>query len=85
MLIKELNETKDLLNSLQTMVIDNNSKLLSLSLEGNFSNTFDNEFVSMDNVTDLNQEEEQVEEELDNEIVGTNLKELIENEINLDI
>jgi len=95
---KELNETKDLLNSLQSMVIDNNSKLLSLSLSGDFvsmSMTNINESMQylgdldleLQNVVELEGEGEgegELESEGDNEIVGTNLKEMIENEINLD-
>lgn len=76
---QELFETKDLLNSLQTMVMDNNSKLLNLSL-GGFEPDLQ-EFVSYDEGT--TQLDELVSD--DNEIVGTNLKELIENEINLDM
>ncbi len=76
---QELIETKDLLNSLQTMVMDNNSKLLNLSL-GGFEPDLQ-EFVSYDEGT--TQLDELVSD--DNEIVGTNLKELIENEINLDM
>lgn len=76
---QELFETKDLLNSLQTMVMDNNSKLLNLSL-GGFEPDLQ-EFVGYDEGT--TQLDELVSD--DNEIVGTNLKELIENEINLDM
>lgn len=76
---QELFETKDLLNNLQTMVMDNNSKLLNLSL-GGFEPDLQ-EFVSYDEGT--TQLDELVSD--DNEIVGTNLKELIENEINLDM
>ncbi len=76
---QELTETKDLLNNLQTMVMDNNSKLLNLSL-GGFEPDLQ-EFVSYDEgMTQLDNLGLE-----DNEIVGTNLKELIENEINLDM
>ena len=93
---KELNETKDLLNSLQTMVIDNNSKLLNLSLSGDFVD-MTNVDESMQYLGEVEVEVEgegqleeglelegDIESDVDNEIVGTNLKELIEKEINLD-
>jgi hypothetical protein len=87
---QELSETKDLLNSLQSMVMDNNNRLLNFSLGGDITgaDSFDNNFVSMDNEEyvfkgDLN-ELHLEEPDNDNEIVGTNLKELIENEINLE-
>jgi hypothetical protein len=96
---KELNETKDLLNSLQTMVIDNNSKLLNLSLSGDFVDMA-NVDESMQYLGEVEVEiegqrqgqgeeeglelEGDIESDVDNEIVGTNLKELIEKEINLD-
>ncbi len=80
---QELSDTKDLLNSLQNMVMDNNSKLLNLSLAdttemGDYGFEQNTEYNADDLVYNPNVDLG------DNEFIGTNLKELIENEINLE-
>jgi hypothetical protein len=78
----ELSETKELLAALQNLTMDNSQKIMDLSVSmpdefafdsnQNFDETMDQ---SVD-ITVLNDHSEQ------NEIVGTNLKEMIESEIN---
>ena len=81
----ELSETKELLTALQNLTMDNSQKImdLSVSMPDGFafdSNLdFDETMTESVDVTDLNDDNEQ------NEIVGTNLKEMIESEINAGI
>lgn len=71
---KELNETKELVVALQNLTMDNSQKLLELTV-GN--NDFDN--------TDFNDLDTSSNMELTSEeIIGTDLKSLIENELNLE-
>ena len=85
---KELVETKELLNTLQNLTINNSQQILDLSKEvypENFNDSegnvdelvdgqnLDNEFT---NLEDLNDENES------SEIVGNNLKQIIESELN---
>jgi hypothetical protein len=74
---QELFETKELLASLQNVTMDNSQKIMELSVNSNFDDTLYN------NSTDIN-DDGLVHPELNDgsEIVGTNLKELIENEMN---
>jgi hypothetical protein len=95
---KELSETKELLNELQNMTMDNSQKIMDFSM-GNI--TMDNEIYneSLDqevdydslanqtmftDISELNgyHEENDCEQ---NEIIGTNLKEMIESEINANL
>lgn len=94
----ELSETKELLNALQNMTMDNSQKIMNFSM-GNM--TLDTEiyneqldqntdYESLVNQTDFNDfsELQDYSEENDfeqNEIIGTNLKELIESEINANL
>lgn len=74
----ELNETKELVSALQNLTMDNNNKILALNsifLEGAAG---DNELID-----DL-EESASEEEESGDQIVGTDLKELIEQEFNLE-
>lgn len=80
---QELSDTKELLNSLQTMVMDNNSKLLNLSL----ADTSEMGYIGFEPNTEYNADDLVYNPNVDlgdNEFIGTNLKELIENEINLE-
>jgi hypothetical protein len=81
----ELTETKELLNALQNLTMDNTQKIMDLSTEG-FGSDYNQGFnetlgatTNFTSLTDLNDDSEQ------NEIVGTNLKELIESEMNSSI
>jgi hypothetical protein len=89
----ELNETKDLVIALQNLTMENNDRLLSFSAENLGQCDFnDNDNEHLDTTAidfGLTNEEEQIvdndtgnDNDNDNEFVGTNLKELIENEIN---
>ena len=75
----ELSETKELLLALQSLTMDNSQKLLGMvgnqlpDLEG---------LQNFEDETDLMELAENIDDFGTNEIVGTNLKELIENEIN---
>ena len=81
----ELSETKELLTALQNLTMDNSQKImdLSVSMPDGFAfdsnQDFDETMTESVDVTDLNDDNEQ------NEIVGTNLKEMIESEINAGI
>jgi len=90
----ELLETKELLNVLQNLSMDNSQKLMELSITvpGEFNNeTYINEDISehIDYETIIRQSGIETfgenEDNDQNEIVGTNLKELIESEINANI
>jgi hypothetical protein len=78
----ELSETKELLTALQNLTMDNTQKIMDISSNMPDGFAFDSEenfgetTVNFTKLTDLNDDSEQ------NEIVGTNLKELIESEIN---
>lgn len=95
---KELSETKELLNALQNMTMDNSQKIMDFSM-GNI--TMDNEIYneSLDqevdydslanqtmftDISELNGYSEDNDFE-QNEIIGTNLKEMIESEINANL
>lgn len=87
-LSKELTETKELVTALQNITMDNSKKLLELSMSDDidYNNVFDenniNNFQTLDenlteeNLTDLQDDGEQ------NDIIGTDLKLLIESELN---
>lgn len=89
---KELTETKELVAALQNLTMDNSQKILDLSMgttieyEGDFTNLqndsnmeqlgdgmTNNEFTELDDLQDDNEQ---------NEIIGTDLKQLIESELN---
>ena len=86
----DLTETKELLAALQNLTMDNSQKLLDYSV--NMGQTFDHDRLGdglQDGLeyeydTSLNQSSfNDFQDEIDpDEIIGTNLKELIENEIN---
>ena len=80
---KELTETKELLATLQNLTMDNSQKILDLSMgiNSDYQGTFEDQMLQeslptdsgFTNLEDLNDE---------NEIVGTDLKQLIECELN---
>jgi hypothetical protein len=91
---KELVETKELLGTLQNLTMHNSQQLLDLSKEiypENFNETndvectvdqladCDNEFTNLQDLKDLHDENES------SEIVGNNLKQIIESELNTSI
>ena len=82
---KELYETKELVVALQNLTTDNSQKILALSMEGIMEYTNNSNIIPFqclqdelthDTFTDLQDDSEQ------NEIVGTDLKQLIESELN---
>jgi hypothetical protein len=85
---KEFIETKELLATLQNITMDNSQKILDLTI-GTYTGEFNETgFEENDNFTDLNdlqglQELEYNSEQ--NEIIGTDLKQLIESELNTNI
>jgi len=87
---KELNETKELLNAVHHLTMDNSQKILGFAMmngeefEGQFSGEFNEEVLDANNsVLEDADEIAYLDNEGENqEIVETNLKELIENEIN---
>jgi hypothetical protein len=71
---KELKETKELLATIQNLTLDNSQKILDLSnTDYNTTNLHDIEVTDLDNNEQLNDN--------DNEFIGTDLKQLIENEL----
>ena len=80
---KELTETKELLIALQNLTMDNTQKIFDLSALGTIEEN------DMSNLNEFeNNEIIDLEDSLDNteqnEIVGTDLKQLIESELNMD-
>ena len=75
----ELNETKELLLALQSLTMDNSQKLLGMV--GNQFSDLEG-LQNFEDETGLMELAENMDDFGSNEIVGTNLKELIENEIN---
>jgi hypothetical protein len=80
---KELTETKELLSALQNLTMDNSQKIMDLSMGMDYPGTFEDQMlddgeqmIEMDDCTNL----EDLEDE--NETVGTDLKQLIESELN---
>jgi hypothetical protein len=93
---KELTETKELMVALQNLTMDNSQKIMELS-SGEFQN-MDGQFEESDQLlegnidyntligeTDFSEIPDLQEDSGADEIVGTNLKELIESEINADM
>lgn len=78
-LTTELNETKELLQALQNLTMDNSQKLMGISFNEEYANfdgeVYDETIIVDDNVNDNDNYN-------DSEIIGTNLKELIEKEVN---
>jgi hypothetical protein len=83
---KELTETKELLAALQNLTMDNSQKILNLSMgitneEDGGEELLDEQFIlSSDGFTNL-EDLENLEE--DDDTMGTNLKSLIESELNI--
>lgn len=86
---KELTETKELLSALQNLTMDNSQKILDLSMG---LNTEYNDEFNQTNIESLGDgitnteftELEDLHDDSDqNEIIGTDLKQLIENELNI--
>jgi hypothetical protein len=74
----ELNETKELLQALQNLTMDNSQKLMNVTL---MHSTVDDELYEQSVIVDDNYNNDNNEND-DSEIIGTNLKELIEKEVN---
>lgn len=88
---KELTETKELLSALQNLTMDNSQKLLDLSMGGSIEYTGDLEENELENLQDSNFSNLQdliqdLQDDGSNDgIIGTDLKELIESELNFDM
>jgi hypothetical protein len=78
-LSSELTETKELLQALQTLTMDNSQKLMNMSF--NLPEDFSDEIYNQ-STNDYDNENEVICDNSDGEIIGTNLKELIEKEVN---
>ena len=82
----ELSETKELLTALQNLTMDNTNKILALNSVFNNDSTFLDDNLEGDIEQDFQQHFDTAEnntlllDETNNEFVGTNLKELIEQE-----
>ena len=80
---QELHETKILMENIQNMVINLNNKLLMMPMEDTETNDFSQlDFGNIEYMSDNIECENYENIDTNNEIVGTNLKELIEREIN---
>lgn len=89
---KELTETKELVAALQNLTMDNSQKILDLSMGMNME--YEGDFTSLQNESNMEQlgdgmtnteftELEDLHDDSDqNEIIGTDLKQLIESELN---
>lgn len=90
-LTKELTETKELLSTLQNLTMDNSQKILDLSMGGSIEYTGDLEDNELENLPDNNFTNLQdliqdLQDDGSNDgIIGTDLKELIESELNVDM
>jgi len=90
---KELTETKELVAALQNLTMDNSQKILDLSIGANIE--YEGDFTSLQNESNMEQlgdgmtttnftELEDLQDDNEqNEIVGTDLKQLIESELNI--
>jgi hypothetical protein len=81
---QELYETKDILASLQNVTMDSSKKILELSMNVSRDGSYLQE-QTMDDSTVITDQNVSWEETDRNDIVGTNLKEIIENEINAEM
>jgi hypothetical protein len=88
----DLNETKELLTALQNLTMDNSNKILALNSVFNNDSTFLDDNLENDVEQDFQQDFDTAENDtpLDtdlnsSEIMGTNLKDLIEQEFNATI
>jgi hypothetical protein len=82
----DLNETKELLNALQNLTMDNSNKILAFNSVFNNDTTFFDETLETD-LEPTQEDDTLLEYDTDlnsSEIIGTNLKELIEQEFNTD-
>jgi DNA-directed RNA polymerase subunit F len=82
----ELSEAKEMLSALQTMSMDNSQKIFDI-MSGNTSDIMDSNEPGLEYVLDNCDENGEVEldadgETVDNEVIGTDLKGLIEQELN---
>ena len=90
---KDLSESKELLESLQKITLENSENILNLSINTSDENNDEyNSDFNDQNMVNLNdfqnvdiQNEDFLNEEFSNEIIGTDLKRIIESEINLDM
>jgi hypothetical protein len=93
---KELTETRELLSAIQNLTMDNSKKIMELSSEDfqNVDEQFlqtdqllhgDNDYNTLIQQTVFSEIQDLQEDSGCDEIVGTNLKELIESEINSDM
>ena len=78
---KELTETKELLTALQNLTMDNSKKILDLSIGSNVEYEDTNDLNDL-NVTNLDELENSGFENLQDEIIGVDLKQMIESELN---
>lgn len=83
----ELNETKELLTALQNLTMDNSNKILAFNSVFNNDNTFLDDNLQQDFQQNIQQDFDTAENDISldtdlnsTEIMGTNLKELIEQE-----
>jgi hypothetical protein len=88
---KELIETKELVGALQNLTMDNSQKILDLSMGTTMEYTDESgmmpftslqDGIESENFTDLQDLQELQDDSEQNEIVGTDLKQLIESELN---
>lgn len=78
---KELTETKELLTALQNLTMDNSKKILDLSIGSNVEYEDTNDLNDL-NVTNLDELENSGFENLQDDIIGVDLKQMIESELN---
>lgn len=77
----ELNETKELLTALQTMSMDNSQKIFEM-MSGEFTAIEETGDVDVNDCTVIDCCDAECDGECDNELIGTDLKGLIEQELN---
>jgi hypothetical protein len=83
---KELTEVKELVNLLQNLTMDNSQKILDLTMNNNFENTNEINFTNIESFEEILSDLKEIPEEGEqNEIIGNNLKQMIESELNIDM
>lgn len=88
---KELTETKELVVALQNLTMDNSQKILDLSMgmnmeyEGDFTESNMEQLDDGMKSTEITDLEDLQDDSDQNEIIGTDLKQLIENELNTNV
>jgi len=83
---KELLEVKELVVVLQNLTMDNSQKILDISMNNNLENTNEINFANIESFEEILSDLKEIPDDGEqNEIIGNNLKQIIESELNIDM